>query len=85
MGACFFALRVLVVGEMTSLGFDGLYFFSTGSAIFCLVYFIYRKEWARRNDPLDEQTDKKIKVLTRTWNNKIDYHAVLICFMAGIL
>ena len=59
MGACFFALRVLVVGEMTSLGFDGLYFFSTGSAIFCLVYFIYRKEWARRNDPLDEQTDKK--------------------------
>ena len=53
IAACMYALRVIILGEMGSLGFSGLYFFSVGSAFLSMSYFIYQKEWEKLNNPLD--------------------------------
>ena len=54
--AILLATRLLIVGEMQSLGFDGLYFFSTGSALISASYFIGNREWSRRNSPNAESS-----------------------------
>ena len=81
--ACLFSLRNMIIGGMTTLGFDGLYFFSTGSALMSTSFFLYRKEWARLNNPLDINVREKTKVIARTWGNRFDYSSVALCLLAG--
>ena len=69
---------------MQSLGFNGLYFFSAGSAIVSSYYFLHRQEWSLRNNPLDEATDKR-KVLTRTWTNSFDCSTITFCVLSSAL
>ena len=68
---------------MTSLGFNGLYFFSTGSAIVSSTYFIYRREWARLNNPIDINDTEKKKVMLRTWGNRFDCWALSVCMLTA--
>ena len=85
IAAFLYALRIITVGEMTALGFNGLYYYSVGQAFFSTAYFIYRKEWTRRNNPLDINDPEKRKVLTRTWGNKFDFGILAYgCFSAFI-
>ena len=49
-----------------------------------LLYFIYRREWARRNDIAHKETDT-IKVLTRTWDNRFDWWSVTVCTLSSII
>ena len=84
IAACMFSLRIIIVGEMTTLGFDGLYFFSTGSTLMSSLFFTYRKEWAKLNNPLDINDEEKKKVLLRTWGNKFDYCSLAVVFLAGL-
>ena len=84
IAACLFALRIILVGNMTSLGFDGLYFFSTGSVILSSTYFIYQKEWAKLNNPLDINDIEKKKVMLRTWDNKFDCWALCVCMLTAV-
>ena len=51
----------------------------TGPLPFCIVYFIYRKEWQRRNCPENKEKCDARKVLSRTWENKIDWWTFLVC------
>ena len=80
-----FAVRVILSGEMTSLGFSSLYYFAVGMTIPSAIYLMHSKEWARRNNPQDQNHPRKKKVLTRTWNNKVDFKALGICCVAAFL
>ena len=58
-------------------------FFCSGSLLFSIGYFIYTKEWSRRNVQnrgiLDTEGRDK-KVLFRDWENKFDCKALLVVF-----
>ena len=72
------ATRCMLVGEISHLpNNEGYYYMAPGPIIFCLGYFIYRKEWARRN-PVNTE-DIKQKVLTRTLNNSFDWLSIIAC------
>ena len=70
------ASRCMLVGEISHLPHnEGYYYMAPGPIVFWLAYFIYRKEWARRNGV----NDRKVKVLTRAWDNRIDWVSILAC------
>ena len=77
--AAFFTLRSLLVGEISTLGFEGLLYMAPGPIPSGIIYFTYRREWARRNMPASEDDPKVKKVLSRTWNNEIDYWSFFVC------
>ena len=55
-----------------------------GPLPFSLAYFVYHKEWQKRNRLTDKDLNVR-KVLTRTWENKIDWWAITVCtFSAGV-
>ena len=65
----------MIVGEISHLPHnEGYYYMAPGPIILCIIYFVYRKEWSRRNGDSD-----KVKVLTRTWDNKFDWWTILVC------
>ena len=80
-------IRELMIGEFTELGLQGLYYLATGPLLFCIIYFVHRKEWARRNGPLyfkEGEAAGGRKVLTRTWDNKLDcWTFVVVALSAG--
>ena len=74
-----------MIGEISALGYEGLYYLALGPIPFGFIYFIYRKEWARRNIPSQEQNEKVKKVISRTWNNSIDYWTFFVVLIGAFL
>ena len=80
-----FTLRSLMIGEISALGYEGLYYLALGPIPFGFIYFIYRKEWARRNIPSQRDNEKVNKVISRTWDNSIDWWTGFIVFIGAVL
>ena len=80
-----FTLRSLMIGEISALGYEGLYYLALGPIPFGFVYFIYRKEWARRNIPSQEHNKEVKKVISRKWDNSLDWHTFLIVLWGAFL
>ena len=78
-------LRETLIGnDFSKLQLIGLFYLAPASFLISLLWFVYRKEWARRN----KLTDKDIgveKVLTRTWNNEIDWRCVILCSLTSLI
>ena len=66
--AVLFTIRSILVGELTALEYEGLYYMSTGPPLWSGGYFIYKREWSKRNNPGDKNRSVR-KVLLRTWDN----------------
>ena len=78
VAALMFSIYNVFMGELADLGLKSLYYLGSGSLIPSLAYFIYSKEWSKRNTRgmLDSHDKKKRKVLLCTWgNNKFDWKA----------
>lgn len=74
---CFSTANVLL-GNLAELGMRSTHYYCSGSLFFSIAYFTAQKEWAKRNDPMDEHQLGTSKVLTRTWDNRFDWHSVLV-------
>ena len=76
-----FSVCNIFIGEISDMGMESVNYFCSGSLIFSIGYFIYNKEWAKRNNEqrglLDAQGRDK-KVLLRTWDNKFDWYALFV-------
>ena len=83
--AIFMCIRENLIGsEFSKLQLVGLLYLAPACFVVSLLYFIYRKEWARRNDIAHKDTDK-IKVLTRTWDNRFDWWCVMVCALSSLI
>ena len=40
-----FTLRESMIGGISLLAYEGLCYIGTGPLVFCIIYFIYKKEW----------------------------------------
>jgi len=68
------------------MGIKSVYYFNSGSLIFSILFFIYKREWARRNHgPRPGLLDKdRRKVLTRKWEtNSIDWWSIFFCVIGA--
>ena len=81
--ACCLTLREVMIGEFSQLAYEGLYYIGTGPLLPNILYFIYRKEWARRNSFSDKDNASVKKVLTRTWDNRLDWWTIAILVVAA--
>ena len=72
------------IGEISDLGVKGLTYFCPGSLLFSICYFLYNREWAKKNvaerGMLDQSEGEghTRKVLLRTWDNKFDWWSLFI-------
>ena len=72
------------IGEISDLGVKGLTYFCPGSLLFSICYFLYNREWAKKNvaerGMLDQSEGEghNRKVLLRTWDNKFDWWSLFI-------
>ena len=77
-----FSIANLFIGKVSKLGMRSVYYFNSGAVILFFGYFIWRKEWSRRNvgeipEPGKEMHRKK--VLTRKWGtNEIDWFVIFL-------
>ena len=78
------AIRESLIGEFAQLEYEGLYYIANGPLIPAVIYFVCRKEWARRNYLGDKNDISVKKVLTRTWENKFDWWSIFILLLASI-
>ena len=79
------AVRCMLVGEISNLPHnEGYYYIAPGPIVFCIAYFIYRKEWARRNPPNAENSKGTMKVLTRTWDNRFDWWSMGVSTIGAV-
>lgn len=82
-----FTIANVFIGKISALGIKSVNYFNTGSLIFSIFFFIYKREWARRNrGPPPGLLDKdRRKVLTRKWNsNEFDWWSVFICLVGAM-
>ena len=74
------------IGGLSDLGVKGLIFFCPGSLIFSICYFLYTREWSKRNVAQRGILDSAVsdsqnrKVLLLTWENKFDWWSLFIIF-----
>lgn len=80
----FFATANLLIGEIANIGMVGITYFCSGSLLVTICYFIYTGELKKRNVLLDRNKENCHKVLTRTWDNKFDWFAILFCTFGAI-
>ena len=81
-----FALCNVFIGKLSAMGIRSAYYFNSGSLIFSILFFIYKREWARRNHgPRPGLLDKdRRKVLTRKWEtNEIDWWSMFFCIIGA--
>ena len=62
---------------------NSINYYCTGALAFSVGYFIYHKEWAKMNS-IDAEFNAPTKVLTRTWDNRFDWRAVLFCIVIAL-
>ena len=78
-----FATGNLLIGKLSALGLASINYYCTGALLFSIAYFIYHKEWSKINS-LDAEVSGMTKVLTKTWENKFDWRAILFCIVSGL-
>ena len=49
LGVVSFASCNLLIGELSSLGVESMNYYCSGSLLFSISYFLYQKEWAKKN------------------------------------
>ena len=80
-----FSTANLLIGSLSSeLGIKSSFYFCSGSLTLSILYFIYQKEWNKRNNPEQQSDPDAKKVLTRTWENRFDWYSVLIVLGGSI-
>ena len=72
-----------MIGEFSQLAYQGLYYIGTGPLLPNIAYFIYQQEWARRNSFSDKDNSSVKKVLTRTWDNKLDWWTLAVLVVSA--
>jgi drug/metabolite transporter (DMT)-like permease len=76
------------LAKISYLGIQSAYYFNSGGLVFCIAYFVYKREWARKNvgpKPLPGQEMDRFKVLFRKWeSNEIDWPAILVVFVNAL-
>ena len=50
MAVLSFTIANYFISAISGMGVRTLYYFSTGSLVFAIIYFIQRREWSRLND-----------------------------------
>ena len=78
----FFSLTSLFIDELADLGVDSIGYFCSGGLLLSTTYFIYKREWSRRNIP--DQSKNTDKVLLLTYDNKFDWLSFLIIILGGL-
>ena len=81
---CSFVVANLLIGEIANMGIVSINYFCSGSLLVCTIYFLVTQEWAKKNNPADQDKPTVRKVLTRTWDNKFDCCAVFYCLLGAI-
>jgi len=85
---CFFAANFFIA-ELSDLGVQSVYYFNSGSLIFCIGFFLAKREWNELNPPGPAPPADDInarKVLLRKWQtNKFDYWSLFICILSAFL
>ena len=84
IGAVLLTIRSFVIGQISQLGNEGVYYLATGEVPYGFVFFIYRQEQNRRNSFADKDNKKVKKVLTRTWDNRLDWWTFLVILSSAI-
>ena len=77
-----FSIANLLIGSLSLLGLSSIHYFNSGALLISIIYFVYKKEWAKRNPPCG-QSNNATKVLTRTWDNRIDWCTILFCIVSA--
>ena len=80
-----YATSNLLIGSLSELGIPACFYFCSGSLVFSAAYFVYQKEWSKRNNPEDQWVEEATKVLLRTWDNKFDWYSVLVVIVGGAI
>ena len=50
-----------------------------------IVYFLFRKEWSKRNKPSDRSNTTIDKVMLLTWENKFDWKSLWVCIALAVV
>ena len=79
-----FSIGNILIAELSSLGIGATRYFGAGAFIFSVIFFSVRKECTLRNNPEDRDNPAVNKVLSRTWDNKVDYWAALVVLIGAI-
>ena len=79
-----FSIGNILIAELSSLGIAATRYFGAGAFIFSVIFFSVRKECTLRNNPADRDNPAIKKVLTRTWDNKVDYCAAFVVLIGAI-
>ena len=77
-----FTLCNVFIGEISDLGFKSVIYFCSGSLAFSVAYFIYQREWSKKNG-IDAINGSGSKVLLRTWDNRFDWYSVFLVLVGG--
>ena len=83
-----FSSANLVIGTLAKLpGLQSVNYFCTGCIVFTIGYFIYHGECCKTNKAgaKDNKEESPRKVLTRTWDNKIDWAVGLYCIFSAAI
>lgn len=82
-----YAISNVMHGYNASLGLESLDYQGSGALVLGILYFIIHKQWSQLNDPADALLDpdkRPRKVMFRTWDNRFDWHGVLVCVIGAI-
>ena len=80
-----FSTANLIIGTLAKLpGLQSVNYFCTGCIVFTIGYFIYMKECSKIN-PIGAKNAGIKKVLSKTWENNLDWGVLVFCiFSAGV-
>ena len=78
-----FATGNLLIGNLSALGLASINYYCTGALLFSIAYFYYHGEWSKINS-IDAEASGMTKVLTRTWDNRFDWLAIIFCMVSGL-
>ena len=74
----------LLIGSLAPLGMGSVNYFCLGSLLFSIFYFGIRKECNRMNS-FDSKANGDRKVLTRTWDNRVDWWTLIFCLLSAAM
>lgn len=62
------------------MGLHGIEYYCSGSLVFCIAYFVAKREWSLKNtfDQNGNASGRGRKVIFRTWSNKFHWWALFI-------
>ena len=75
----------ILIGTISDLGMRSTHYFCSGALMFSIFYFVSQRECGRKNNPDDESNLSVSKVLMRTWDNKFDWHSMLVIIFGSVI